>query len=226
VLWAAIAGVLLLIAGVIAWLLLHGPLLRVLRRLWLSDLAAAWLAYAAGYHLLFLPQFRPVLGEAPALWGLGAALSLYALLRVLPGPWRRPELLLALAVLSWGGVLAAGQQYVDETAADAALLAEQPAAVLNPLAPQLRPLRRALLLSRLDADTRAATEKALALLQGAVAPHPDDLTLFRVAHLPVLRELYARDLAKLRTYQWVQAALLFAVLLLWAFGTVPDWETL
>jgi hypothetical protein len=36
-----------------------------------------------------------------------------------------------------------------------------------------------------------------------------------------VREHYRLDLAKLRTYQWVQAGLLAVALLLWAFGHPP-----
>ena len=87
VLWAAICFILLFIAGTIAWLVLHDPLLRLLRRLWLSDLIVAWLLYAALYHLVILKAFRTVEGAPYAVWGLWAALGLYVLLRRLRTPF-------------------------------------------------------------------------------------------------------------------------------------------
>lgn len=234
--WAAIGATLLLIAGGVAWLVLHDPMLRVLRRLWLADLVAAWLLYAAGYHLVFLERLRPVLGRPLALWLLCAGLGAYVLLRRLPTPLRRPEVALWVAVLLWAALIAAGQRYVQETEADAALLAERPQAVLSADAPDLRPLWRALLLTRLEAPQRDATLRVLAALQGAVQPearqpeaqppHPALLGAYRIAHVPRVLEHYRYDLAKLRTYLWLQAGLLLVVLLVWGFGHLPEWESL
>lgn len=226
VLWALICFTLLLIAGAIAWLVLHDPLVRLLRHLWLADLAAAWLAYAAGYHLAFLPAWRLVLGRPLAVWTLCGALALYLALRRLPTPLRRPEALFALAVLTWAGVIAAGFRYVEQTAADAALLAERPAAVVTTAAPDLRPLRRALLLTRIDAPTRQATADVLSMLEGAAPADPALLAAYRLSRVPRLLDFYRRDLVKLRTYQWLQTALLAVLLLLWGYGRVPDWEAL
>jgi hypothetical protein len=141
-----------------------------------------------------------------------------------------------VAVLLWAALIAAGQRYVQETEADAALLAERPQAVLSADAPDLRPLWRALLLTRLEAPQRDATLRVLAALQGAVQPearqpeaqppHPALLGAYRIAHVPRVLEHYRYDLAKLRTYLWLQAGLLLVVLLVWGFGHLPEWESL
>jgi hypothetical protein len=221
VLWAAIAGALVLIGGSAAWLVAPAPLRRLLGRLWPADLVALWLAYAAAYHLAFLDAFRLVLGRPWAVWMLCGALGGYVLLRRLPTPLRRPDVLFVLAVTLWAGVLAAGWRYVAEVERDAALLAEQPRAVLDAAAPRLEPLRRALLLTRLEPEARAATVQVLRQLEGSAPADEDALTVYRLGHLPRVREHYRLDLAKLRTYQWVQAGLLAVALLLWAFGHPP-----
>jgi len=227
VLWAAICFTLLLITAAMAWLAWPEPLRRVLRRLSLGDVVAVWLGYAALYHLSVLDALRVVGGEPWALWLLWGALGLYVLLRRLP--LRRPELHFALAVLAWAGVIAAGQQYVQETAADAAALATQPQAVLQPAAPgapALRPLQRVLLLTRVDAATRDATLAMLATLERGVQPDAAARATFRLERVPMLLDHYQRDLARLRTYEWLQMGLLAVVLLLRAFGHLPEWEAL
>jgi hypothetical protein len=224
VLWAAIFCALLLIAGAVLWLVRHEALQRLLRRLWLGDVVAGWLLYAALYHLVFLERFRLVLGRPLALWLLLAALGGYGLLRRLPTPLRRPGVAFAAAVLVWSGVIVAGQRYVQETWADAALLATQPQAVLSLDAPRLRPLRRVVLLSRVEPELRDATLRVLAMLERAVPPDTATLSAYRLSRLPELVDNYQHDLAKLRTYQWLQGGLLAVMLLLWGFGRVPAWQ--
>lgn len=237
VLWAALFYSLLLIAGAVGWLTIHTTLLRLLRRLWLADLVAGWLAYAAAYHLAFLtfgPQRGLVTGfdaagrpaGAPvAVWVLCGLLGLYALLRVLPTPLRRPELLFMLGAFTWALVIAAGFPFIDRVAAAQALLRDHPAQVLEGAHPDLAPLRRALQIARLDEETRNLTARTLATLESGRPLDPAALATFRLRGLPALLKDYDRALAKLRTYQWLQIALLALTLLAWGYGRPPRWET-
>ena len=232
VLWAVTFFTIALINGGIAWLFIHRAMIRLLRRLWLSDLVLIWLGYAAVYHLIFLDVYRSVLGEPYALWTLCGLIGLYLALRRAPTPLRRPERMFVLVIMIWALAIAAGYRFIDESDADAALLAERPKSVLQfpPAGPaMLSPLRRALLLSRLDAQSREETVRVLIALSAsppADAPEQALLSAYRINTVPVLLELYERDLTRLRTYQWIQIALLAAVLLVWVYGRVPDWESL
>ncbi len=222
VLWAVIFYTFVLLSGVVAWLVVPEAIIRLARRVWLGDLVAVWLAYAAAYHLFYLQAYRAALGQPYALWALCAFLALHWLLRRVSLPPRGPEALFALAVIVWALVIAGGFRYIDETAADATLLRERPQAVLKIAAAELSSLRRGLLFSRLDADTRTSTARVLASLAGGDTPDPALLSAFRVQGLPTLLAHYERDLARLRTYQVLQIGLLAVMLLLWGFGRMPE----
>jgi hypothetical protein len=226
VLWAILFFTIVLINGVIAWLVVHRAVLRAVRRLCAADLVWAWLAYGALYHLRALDAFRAVVGEPVALWTLCGVVALYPVLRRPALRLGRSGLLFGVLVLAWAGVIAAGFRFVDATAADGALLRERPLEVLHPAAQAPAPLARALLLMRLDERTRTQTVGLVAALTGPAPPDPAVLSAWRLATLPVLLEHYRGELSRLRTYQWVQVAVLAGLLLAWGFGRVPEWETM
>ena len=67
VLGAVIFYTFVLLSGVVAWLVAHEAMIRLARRVWLGDLVAVWLAYAAAYHLFYLQAYRAALCIAEAL---------------------------------------------------------------------------------------------------------------------------------------------------------------
>lgn len=218
--WAIIAATLGLVAGGVLWLVQPGPLQRLLARAQPGDAVALWLAYAVAYHLAFLAAFRAVVGPLLALWGLCAALGLYVVTARLSGP-RAADWRFGLVVLAWAGTIAAGQNYVDQTAADAALLRERPRAVVGTAPETLRPLWRVALLTRVQAPARQATQAVLTELLEPAPPDPGALAAFRAGWVPRLLDAYAQEVRKLRTYHWLQVALLALALVGWGFGLRP-----
>ena len=219
----ALAGFAIVAVGVFfAWLVVDRELTRIYRRLWLSDAVAAWLGFAAGYHLIHLRAWRTLLGEPVALWLLIGAIGVYLALRRAPTPLRRPEVLLALAALMWSLVIVAGFRHLEQSEAEAAVLAARPAGVTATNAPNLAPLRRALLLSRMEPELRAQTAKALAMLSGSLPRDKAFLITFRLRALPRLHDWFQHNLARLWVFQWVQLAMLAVVLAIWGMGHAPE----
>ena len=250
VLWDLTFFTLLLINGSILWLVTHRVLLAVLRRVWLGDLIWVWLAYAAGYHLWFYaigPGPRgAALGGLWAVWGLCGYLACTLALRLLLAalavlPDKLPGLLFSLAVIAWALVIGAGDRHVDALSGDLTLLRNEPERIWAPDSPSTGVLERALTLSRLEESSRRITAQLLSALKKSALekaplenttlentglPPPELLATFRLQTRRNLLLDYERNILKLRTYQWVQWILLAALLLVWGFGRVAEWEPL
>lgn len=222
VLWAGIAVTNLAVAAGVVWLVRHEPLQALLAALWPGDWVVAWLAFLLLHHAWKAGRepLLAVLGGPWALLVVTGVVVLYAVLRAVPGPWRRPGPLFVLAVLGWAFAIGAGWQYIDETRSDLAVLQEAPMRLLEADSDP-RPLLRGLLLSQVERATVATTRRALQARAGEVPLTPGLQDAWRLRAAPALREHYGYDLAKLRTYQWVQTGLLAAALLLWGFGRRP-----
>lgn len=215
--WAVPTFVVALLVLALVWLVAPRPVRAVWTRLWMADAVALWLAYAAGYHLLFyLPHGRLALLGGP--WALGALcvlLAAYAVVRLLPTPLRRPDVGFVLVVLTWALVLGAGFRHLEHTAADLARLREHPAALLE--APQPTALHRALLFPRLPPGLAQRTREVLADLDaGTLSPVRRTTFVLRIA--PDLVAQYEHELARRRNAHWTQVGLLAVLLLLWGFG--------
>lgn len=225
VIWAFLLGAILTISGGMLWLGWHDRVAWLLRRAHIGDTVAAWLLYGAIYHTWWLAVGRGGLLDGPwaalALWGV---LVLYTVLRATSLARTRPNLLLALVLICWAWAIGAGFDYVSAMERDAARLERDVGALLSAEGPALRPLERGLVLTRLQADDRQLTRRVVTLRRAGAALDVVDVTLMRLEGIPALRREYARDLAKLRTYQWVQVGLLAVVMLLWGFGRLPGQE--
>lgn len=228
--WAMVFFTLLLLNGSIVWLVRHEWLLPLLRRLVLADLIVAWLGYAALYHLIAPPVPEPgsslLLGHPAALWILCAGIALYALVRIAPDPWRRPERLFSAAMLAWSLVIAAGYNYIDDTSRYAEHLEFRPETVLEGSAPDLPLLRRYLGMSRIRPEFRTATEELLRDLQSSNFIEPARLKAFRLTVLPEMLHRFSREIIKLYIYQAAQIGILAVCFLVWGIGRVPYWKTL
>lgn len=228
--WAMVFFTLLLLNGSIVWLIRHEWLLLLLRRLVLADLIAAWLGYAALYHGITPPvpdmAAGALRGNSPGLWILCAGIALYALARIAPGPWRRPERLFSGAVLAWALLIAAGYNYIEDTSRDAEQLVSRPIAMLDGNAPDLLPLRRYLGMSRIRPDLRTITEELLRDQQQSISIEPARIEAFRLTVQPEMVRRFDREITKLHIYQVAQIGLLVVFFLVWGFGRVPDWKTL
>jgi len=225
VLWvfAALAFA-ILVAGVTA-LVWPEAVAAVARRVDWGDLAAAWLAGAQVHYIVeTVAGLDPrVWGDAEAWWAMGAGLAVWIVLRLAPHRYRRPSLLLGLALALWAFTIGAGQVFIGEMEADAAWLREAPAEVLAPYSrspgsPLPTALARSERFDRLDESTRGLRDAVIATLargepldQGVRAAALEQL-------VPPLIEHYRRDLIRLRTYQWIQIALLAVLLLAWGWG--------
>jgi hypothetical protein len=131
---------------------------------------------------------------------------------------------LALMLVCWAWVIGAGFDFVSAMEQDAARLERDVGALLAAQGPALRPLERGLALTRLPAEFRELTRRVVALRRAGAPLDAVNAALMRLEGIPALRREYARDLAKLRTYQWVQVGLLAVVMLLWGFGRLPGQE--
>ncbi|MEE8436203.1 MAG: hypothetical protein V3S64_15565 [bacterium] len=222
--WALKFFSMLAVAGFIGWMFWHRPMARVLRRMTLGDGIAAWLAYAAAFHLAHLSAWRSLLGEPLALWLLLAALGGYLLLRLFSWGAPRQGLLMTVMVLSWALAIMAGFRFADQAEAAAEVMAARPGAVTRQAAPVLAPLRYGLMLGRLEAGLRDPVSKALAMQTGAIPRDQAFLVSFRLQLLPRLRAQLSREVGRSRTLLWVELALLAAVMALWGYGQPPNWE--
>lgn len=224
--WAFALGAMLAVSLGLAWLVSRRAIRVILGGMLLSDMIAYWITYAAAYQSIMVVAagHGVLLGPTWGAYVLWVVLGGYALLRLLPAMGRRPTLLLGLMVLVWGWVIGAGFQYIEEMERDATVLESGGASLLAGQPSSLAPLHRALLLTRLEPYQAEATRE---LLQQRQAGETVDRAVAGVARLelfPGLRRRYAQDLTKLRTYQWVQIALLGTLLLLWGFGRMPEQE--
>ena len=98
------------------------------------------------------------------------------------------------------------------------------ASVLTGAPATLTPLHRALLLSHLEGYQADVARELLAQRQSGESLDRAMAGVARLELFPGLLRLYERDLTRLRTYQWVQIALLGTLLLLWGFGQLPAQE--
>ena len=222
--WALKFFSMLAVVGFIGWMFWHRPMLRVLRRLTLGDVIAAWLIYAAAFHLAHLGAWRSLLGEPLALWLLVATLGGYLLLRLFSWGAPRQGLLMTVMALTWSLAIMAGFRFVDEADAAVEVLAARPGAITREAAPVLAPLRYGLLFGRLEAGLRDPVSKALAIQTGKLPYDQAFLISFRLQVLPRVRSQLAKEAGRSRTLLWVELALLTAVMTLWGYGRPPDWE--
>ena len=222
VIWAFLLGAMLTITGGMLWLGWHDRVAWLLRRAHIGDAVAAWLLYGAVYQTWWLATGRGgLLGGPWAALALWVVLSVYVLLRATPVGRSRPNLPLALVLICWAWAIGAGFDYVSAMAHDAARLEQAADALLSAEGPALRPLERAQVLTRLRDDHRRLIRRVVALRQAGTPLDDVQAALMRLEGFPALRREYDRDLAKLRTYQWVQVGLLAVVMLLWGFGRLP-----
>jgi hypothetical protein len=220
VLWAFAGGAFLLVFAGSAWLVWPEWLEAIFRRLWMADGVAAWLASALTHFLVLTTGggHPRALGDPLAWRALGAGLAIWCALRVVPSPLRRPAVLLGLALALWAWAIGAGYVFLAGMEADATRLREFPDAVLAPAPGEPMPLSRAALFARLNPETRSLLDQVLERLGRGEPLEPGLRAAARERLVAPLREHYARDLARLRVYQWLQIGLLATVLLAWGFG--------
>lgn len=216
----------LAVAGFSCWLFWHRPILKILRRSYLSDVMAAWLAYAAIYHLVNLATWRATLGEPLALWLLLGVLGMYLSLRAFTRKAPLQGLQMTVMVLTWALVVMAGFRFADHAGEAVEVMKARPNAVTRIEAPLLDPLRYGLMMGRMKAELRAPVAKALAMQTGALPREPAFLISFRLQLLPRLRDHLARELRRSRTLLWVELALMVGVMALWGYGRPINWEEL
>jgi hypothetical protein len=222
--WAFALGAMLLVSVGLAWLVGRRAIRAMMGGMLLSDVIAYWIAYAAAYQSIAVVAAGHgiLLGAAWGGWVLWCVLGGYALLRLLPATRRRPTLLLGLMVLVWAWVIGAGFQYIDDMERDAAAMQQPGAHLLTGQPFSLTPLHRALLLTRLEGYQAEATRELLQQRQSGENVDRATAGVARLELFPGLLRLYEQDLTRLRTYQWVQIALLGTLLLLWGFGRLPE----
>lgn len=224
VIWAFLLASTITVSGGLIWLAYHREMLWLLRRLLIADVVAAWLIYCVAYQTYWL-----YLGHASLLGGslsvsiLWGAIGLYVLMRVFPPIVRRPDLILVVVLATWGWVIGAGFDYIEQMQHDEQQLAS-PELVLADTASLLRPLERALVLTGLSPEVRILVGDILQRHREGQPPEPAQTSILRLVGLDPILNRYERDLAKLRTYQWTQIGLLAMVLLLWGFGHMPREE--
>lgn len=222
--WAFALGAMLLVSLGLAWLVSRQLIGALLGGMVLSDAVAYWIGYAAAYQSIAVVAagHGVLLGAAWGGWVLWLVVGAYALLRLLPVTRRRPTLLLGLMVLVWAWVIGAGFQYIEDMERDAAAMQRPGAHLLTGQPSALTPLHRALLLTRLEGFQAEATRELLAQRQSGESVDRALAGAARLELFPGLLRLYEQDLTRLRTYQWVQIALLATLLLLWGFGRLPE----
>ncbi|MCH8883269.1 MAG: hypothetical protein IIA41_07200 [SAR324 cluster bacterium] len=217
-LWAFVSGSIGLLSAALMWLVLPEWLAAVVRRLWLADAIAAWLAFAWAYHARWIAPGALAWADPAALWTLGAALGAWLALRVLPGPWRRPTVLLALALFTWGGLIGAGFQFIERMEAEQERLELAPETVLAAEPVAYVPLARARRFSRMDRDMRALLDQVLGKLERGIPLDVGVRLLAKLELIPQLLTHYDLELRRQQTYQWFQIGLLAIVLAAWGFG--------
>ncbi len=218
--WAFLTAISALLGIAMLWLVYPDPVRRILRRLWLGDGIALWLAFAASYHTLYMQfgQSGQNIGDSLALLTVWGTLAVYAILRILPRRLQSEPLLLAVGFAAWGWTIGTGIQFIDRMEEDALLLKERSQEVLNSAAPNLEPLFRAFVLSGLEAQKGEFIQDLAADLKKKIAIDPSRISLMRVVLIPRFLEVHRLEMTKLRTYQYLQMAMLAILLLAWGSG--------
>lgn len=229
VLWAVSLFTIIIVGGGFLGLFLHRPLVSLGRTLWLGDPILLWMAFAVVHHLPLLTLWRSAFGPPWGFWILCGALGTLFLLRFIPTPLRRQDHHFILAIVVWGGLIMAGENYLDRLEADRVRLTDDAEALLKRPVEARPMLLRALMLRRVEPSVRSSTERAInalenrsmdSLQQGdTLAIHKAALQAFRLQTLPALLQRHEREGVRLRTYQWIQYVLLGAFLLIWGLGT-------
>ena len=222
--WALSGCTLLLLALSLCWLVIYESTVRTMARLKLSDGIALWLSFTGAYHTIARLRANPAgIVDSPAiLWTLWVAVAVYAAARLLPGPWRREAMLLALALAVWAWTIGAGYQYLERMQHQADTLELRPDTVLADRGASADPLRGALALSRLGEARKRQVEILLRDLGAVTGISTARKAAVGQVLFPEILEHFRRDLSRLRTYQVLQILLLCAVLLAWGFGRKGD----